>query len=266
VTPLRSVKPWVVLALVAIGGFLSWHVRKDIPVTRSAFPQAGSAAHSPVEVAVASPEKPPFDFYLLSLTWHAAFCGDGHGREAECRVPPPRPLVIHGLWPERLEARTYPHDCTAPKLNLEPSQLQVLKDYMPGVASGLHAHEWREHGSCSGLDADAYFEQAILLAREMDAALAARLSTWAGGETSAAQVRAAADAARPGLGATFTLHCRTLRSAPPAQRQRPFLVEIRQCVDNDGPAGQPGTLLDCSKVGRHDQGCGNSFRIANIRP
>jgi len=266
VTPLRSVKSWVVLALIAIGALLSWHVRKDIPVNTSATPASGSAAarpapRTPVEVDVASSEKPAFDFYLLSLTWHAAFCSDGHTGKAECRVRPARPLVIHGLWPERLEPRTYPRDCTAPRLELEPAQVRVLQDYMPGVASGLHVHEWREHGSCSGLDAEVYFQQTILLAREMDAALSASLTTMAGGETSAARVRAAADAARPGLGATFTLHCRTLRSAPPAQRQRPFLVEIRQCVDNDGPEGQPGTPLDCARVGRYDQGCGSSFSI-----
>jgi hypothetical protein len=38
--------------------------------------------------------------------------------------------------------------------------------------------------------------------------------------------------------------------------------EVRQCVDNDGPGGAPGTLLDCATVQRRDQGCGRSFLIA----
>ncbi len=62
----------------------------------------------------------------------------------------------------------------------------------------------------------------------------------------------------PGIGATFTLHCRTLRD----YGSTPVLYELRQCVDNDGPGGAPGTLLDCVRVKRRDQGCGKSFLIA----
>lgn len=133
---------------------------------------------------------------------------------------------------------------------------------MPGMESGLQMHEWREHGSCTGLDADAYFRRAIELTRTLDAALRTRLTTLAGTETSAAELRATADRYQPGLGATFTLHCRTLRDAPAGGRARPYLLELRQCVDNDGPAGAPGKLLDCASVHRRDQGCGASFRIA----
>ncbi len=63
----------------------------------------------------------------------------------------------------------------------------------------------------------------------------------------------------PGLGRTLTFHCRTLRGA---SSRRPYLIEVRQCVDNDGPGGAPGTALDCAVVKRRDQGCGASFRIA----
>ena len=137
---------------------------------------------------------------------------------------------------------------------------------MPGMQSQLHEHEWRTHGACSGLGADEYFRYALGLARALDAALAPRLTTLAGRETSAAELRAAADAYQPGLGKTFTLQCRTLRAAPDAARGRPSLIEVRQCIDNDGPHGAPGTLLDCAAVNRRDQGCGRSFRIAEISP
>ncbi len=255
----------VVLAILALGVALVSCSQRESG-GRPAIPQANPDTFGAApEMYVATSEKPPFDFYLLALTLHAAFCADGHGGQKDCRLGSRRPLVIHGLWPERLEPGTWPHDCAAPRLRLEASTLQVLQDYMPGVQAGLHVHEWREHGSCSGLDADEYFEQAILLAHEMDAALAARLTTLAGGEATAKQLRAAADAHLAGSGATFTLHCRTLRGAPPELRNRPFLVEIRQCVDNDGPDGRPGTLLDCARVNRHDQGCGAAFRIAAAR-
>ena len=71
------------------------------------------------------------------------------------------PLVIHGLWPERNEPRTYPHDCPAPPLELDSALALELADFMPGMADGLHEHEWREHGGCSGLDDDEYFHQAL---------------------------------------------------------------------------------------------------------
>src|SRR5262245_47905415 len=77
-----------------------------------------------------------FDFYLLAMTLHASFC-DEHRRKTECRAPQPRPLVIHGLWPERLEPNTYPHDCPAPPLALEPKLERDLATLMPGMVDGL---------------------------------------------------------------------------------------------------------------------------------
>jgi ribonuclease T2 len=205
-----------------------------------------------------------FDFYLLTLSWHPAFCADGHMGKAECRAPPPHPLTIHGLWPENLAAGAYPHDCAAARLDLDPGLASDLSQYMPGMQSHLHEHEWRTHGACSGLGDDEYFRYALDLARTLDAALAPRLTTLAGRETSPEELRAAADAYRPGLGKTFTLQCRTLRAAPPAAGGRPFLIEVRQCIDNDGPHGAPGTLLECAAVSRRDQGCGRAFRIAHL--
>ena len=199
-----------------------------------------------------------FDFYLLAMTVHAAFCADGHERKAECRAPGQRPLVIHGLWPENLEPRTYPHDCPVPKLSLDPMLEQQLGELMPGMADDLHEHEWREHGGCSGLDDDDYYQRTLELARVVDGALAARLTTLVGRETDATELRATAEMFRPGIGPTLTFHCRTLRGSGNV----PVLFEVRQCVDNDGPGGAPGTLLDCATVKRRDQGCGRSFLIA----
>jgi len=203
-----------------------------------------------------------FDFYLLALTMHPAFCADGNARLPECRAQGPRPLVIHGLWPERVTPRTYPQDCPADALDLEASLEQELTEWMPGMAANLHEHEWRKHGGCSGLDDDEYFRRSIDLARGLDAALRAKLTTLAGRETTATELRETADLFQPGIAETFTLHCRKLRGAPPGERERPYLVEIRQCVDNDGPDGAPGTLLDCASVQRRDQGCGAAFNIA----
>ncbi len=209
-----------------------------------------------------------FDFYLLAMSVHRAFCADHEGKP-ECRVPasPPlatrRGLVIHGLWPEKLEARAYPRDCPAPALDLEPALARELADFMPGMQSGLHAHEWRKHGACSGLGDDEYFRRTLELARRIDAALAPELTTRAGGTATPDDLRAAADRLDPGLGATLTFHCRTRRGA--LERGRPLLFEVRQCLDDDGAHGGPGTPLACTRVNRRDQGCGRSFQVAEAR-
>lgn len=203
-------------------------------------------------------EAAKFDFYLLAMTVHAAFCADGHERQRECRVRGQRPLVIHGLWPENLEPRTYPHDCPAPPLSLDPMLEQQLGELMPGMSDGLHVHEWREHGGCSGLDDDDYFLRTLELARPIDGALGARLTTLAGRETSASELRETAELFRPGIGPSLTFHCRNLRGSG----NTPVLFEVRQCIDNDGPGGAPGTLLECASVQRRNQGCGASFLVA----
>lgn len=203
-----------------------------------------------------------FDFYLMVMSSHAAFCADGHGRTPECTASAPRPLSIHGLWPERLQAGAYPHDCPAPMLDLDPGLAADLEPFMPGMRADLHEHEWRKHGACTGLDDDVYFRDALALARTLDSALSARLTTLSGRETSARELRGYADEFRAGLGATLVFQCRTLRDAPAAQRKRPFLIEVRQCVDDDGPDRAPGTPLDCATVNRRDQGCGGSFLVA----
>jgi ribonuclease I len=202
-----------------------------------------------------------FDFYLLALTLHPAFCAD-HGRKPECRAGRSVPISIHGLWPENLAPGRYPRDCAGPALDLAPALERDLSTLMPGMADGLHEHEWRRHGTCSGLDDDEYFRHTVTLARRIDAALRPNLTTLAGGTTGAAALRDHADRASPGLGATLTFHGRTLREAPPGKRGEPFLVEIRQCVDDDGEGGAPLTPLDCATVQRRDQGCGREFHVA----
>jgi len=260
-------KPGIVfIAVIGLLWLLS-HVKKKEVLPPPMQSNPASTAQSQ-DVERAGPRiyatRADFDFYLLALSWHPAFCADGHENQPECQVRQPHPLAIHGLWPEKLAAGAYPHDCRAPRLDLAPALAHELEAYMPGMEANLHEHEWRTHGGCSGLDDDLYFQQTLDRARNLDAALRAELTSLAGRETTAATLRAAAEEYAPGLGATFVLQCRTLRDAPAAWRNRPFLVEVRQCIDDDGPNAAPGTLLDCESVGRRDQGCGAAFRIAEL--
>jgi ribonuclease I len=246
-------KIWASLLVILIGAPIAWFSLRDAKnSTSDAIPEKARVDKRPAAGGT-------FDFYLIALTMHPAFCADGHARLTECTAGGQRALVIHGLWPERIEPRTYPHDCPAPPLDLDSALAMQLADYMPGMADRLHEYEWREHGGCSGLEDDDYFNRALQLARGVDAALSARLTTLGGEETTVAELRRVVDAFQPGLGVSLTFHCRTLRDA---QSSRPYLIEVRQCVDNDGPNGAPGTALDCGAVQRRDQGCGSSFLIA----
>ena len=89
-----------------------------------------------------------FDFYLLNLSWSPEFCAT-HQANPECG----RGLgfVVHGLWPQDASG-DYPEDCSdAPG----PAHPQAFTDLIP--TASLVEHEWETHGTCSGLNADAYF-------------------------------------------------------------------------------------------------------------
>jgi len=254
----RSHKAKVALAVALIGALVAWFSARD---SRKSPPNPSATRSAEKSAAGAGASRAAFDFYLLALSLHPAFCADGHEHMPECRTRAARPLVIHGLWPERREAGAYPHDCPAPTLDLAPALAQELEEFMPGMQANLDAHEWRTHGGCAGLDDDEYFRRTLELTRAVDSALATRLTSLGGREITARELRGYADEFHAGLGATLTFHCRTLRNGG----GMPYLTEVRQCVDNDGPGGAPGTLLDCARVQRRDQGCGGSFRVAGAR-
>ena len=148
--------------------------------------------------------------------------------------------------PSAMQPRTYPHDCPAPppRSRCRRSRSQ-LADFMPGMADGLHEHEWREHGGCSGLDDDELLPPRARAGARVDAR-AGRPTNYSRGRRDHRRPSCAsiADMFHPGLGATLTFHCRTLRDATPRGR---YLIEVRQCVDNDGPDGAPRTPLDCAR-------------------
>lgn len=90
-----------------------------------------------------------FDFYTLAMSWSPSFCAtnrDPHqcGRGLG--------FVLHGLWPQY--EKGYPSDCGTERL---PEAIR--QEYAPIFASPrLAAHEWRRHGTCSGLDPVTYFK------------------------------------------------------------------------------------------------------------
>ena len=98
-----------------------------------------------------APATANFDFYLLNLSWSPEFC-HSHARDVECAQH--ATFVLHGLWPQNANG-SYPEKCSnAPG----PADPAAYKDIYPDP--GLLEHEWRTHGTCSGLNADDFFHNA----------------------------------------------------------------------------------------------------------
>jgi ribonuclease T2 len=102
-------------------------------------------------VAIAPDGPQNFDYYLLNLSWSPEFC-HSHPNATECASRPT--FVLHGLWPQNTSG-TYPQNCSTAPGPADPSQ---YSDIYPD--SGLLQHEWRTHGTCSGLSPDAFFTTA----------------------------------------------------------------------------------------------------------
>ncbi|AKI01119.1 ribonuclease I [Hoeflea sp. IMCC20628] len=117
-------------------------------------------AQARTEAAVSAPADLPlgsgFDFYVLALSWSPAYClieGAGANQQ-QCADDRDLRFVVHGLWPQFESG--YPEYCPTGEPERVPSGLG--RDYSDIVPSmGLMGHQWRKHGSCSGLSQNDYF-------------------------------------------------------------------------------------------------------------
>ena len=126
--------------------------------------QAPAAATSPPtgDVAAAAKDQTSslhrFDYYVLALSWSPSFCARARER-TPARAPQPqcagRPFafVVHGLWPQYEHG--YPSYCQRPAPRIARTIIDGMLDLMP--SPNLVIHQWRRHGTCSGLDAQDYF-------------------------------------------------------------------------------------------------------------
>jgi ribonuclease T2 len=136
--------------------------------------------------------RPPggFDYYVLALTWVPGFCTD-HASNPEC--PARSGFALHGLWPQ-LESGDYPTACDARPL-MPTERDRFGRAY---ASPSMIDHEWRKHGTCSGLPAARYFalaaadEARVAIPRSLRAPRPLR--AW-----EARSVREAFLAANPGL-------------------------------------------------------------------
>ncbi|WP_313196782.1 ribonuclease T2 family protein [Shinella zoogloeoides] len=174
----------------------------------------------------AAPEKkaqvPPgkgFDFYVLSLSWSPTWCADNDagGKTQQCRRGENNGFIVHGLWPQN--ERGYPEYCPTRESDRVPESLgRTVLDIIPSM--GLIGHEWRKHGSCSGLSQKDYF--AVVRAAFERVRIPADIGRG-GGRLSPERAEDAFIAANPGLGGKgIAVTCADGR-----------LEEIRICMTTD---------------------------------
>lgn len=117
--------------------------------------EKSSETKPPASSEAVVPRGQGFDFYVLSLSWSPSYC-EAEGEQAngqQCRAGRPYAFVVHGLWPQY--ERGYPQDCQTNDRDVSGDKLRGLYDLMP--SAGLIRHQWRKHGTCSGLSQDDYF-------------------------------------------------------------------------------------------------------------
>mmetsp|Transcript_2361 Transcript_2361/g.3519 ORF Transcript_2361/g.3519 Transcript_2361/m.3519 type:complete len:309 (+) Transcript_2361:116-1042(+) len=123
--------------------------------------------------------QPPFDFYVLSMSFQPEFCYQ-HRRDGfpGCESPMDfwrSSLTLHGLWPQ-YDDGNWPSTCTNEKFDPETVDdigYERFETFWPNVkalastsaSSNAHYsfwdHEWTKHGTCTGLTQDEYFDTAL---------------------------------------------------------------------------------------------------------
>lgn len=116
--------------------------------------------------AVAQRREPGvFDYYALALSWSPTYCADTGDRRNDPQCSPngapkgrPYAFVLHGLWPQYDRGR-WPEDCRSSDRGWVPGPVaDGMLDIMP--SKRLVFHQYRKHGTCSGLGVDGYFKLA----------------------------------------------------------------------------------------------------------
>jgi ribonuclease T2 len=120
---------------------------------------------------------------LLALSWQNAFC-ETHRYKKECNrargAYTDTHFSLHGLWPQPRDnvycnvsyedkMRDKNHRWQQlPQLNLSEATRKELLQVMPGSVSALQRHEWIKHGTCSGMSAENYYQEAIAFTQQIN--------------------------------------------------------------------------------------------------
>jgi ribonuclease T2 len=96
-----------------------------------------------------------FDYWVLALSWSPNWCAqEGDARQSpQCARGAQNGWVLHGLWPQY--HRGWPSFCPTTEPQPTRAQTRAIADLMG--SAGLAWYQWKKHGTCSGLTAQAYY-------------------------------------------------------------------------------------------------------------
>lgn len=164
-----------------------------------------------------APKAGRYDYYVMAMSWSPTYC-QTHPDETDQCGHQGYGFILHGLWPQ-YETGRGPERCATDAMPDRRTVAQAMA-FMP--SRRLINHEWRAHGSCTGLDPAAYFklaDRAFAVIQIPPQLKAPRKDV----QTNATDLRNALKRANPGLADNMlSLHC-----------SKGDLVEVRVCLDKD---------------------------------
>lgn len=97
-----------------------------------------------------------FDYYVMSLSWSSAWCQlEGDVRDdPQCDAGRGLTFVLHGLWPQYEDG--WPSYCRTGERDPTRAMTATMADIMGGAGPAFY--QWKKHGRCAGLSAEAYFQ------------------------------------------------------------------------------------------------------------
>lgn len=117
---------------------------------------AALLALSPAPLLADGEQAGDFDYYVLALSWTPSWCeetGDDRG-SPQCDAGQGYGFAVHGLWPQYEDG--WPSYCRTVERDPSRSMTSNMADVMGSGGSAWY--QWKKHGRCAGLSADAYFE------------------------------------------------------------------------------------------------------------
>lgn len=99
-----------------------------------------------------------FDYYLLALQWTPTYCSslsaDLTSNQGSCAQNRKVGFTLHGIWPQYRANHGYPSYCSSHQPGMTSAQAAAAGKIFASAA--LARHEWKKHGTCTGLSVQEY--------------------------------------------------------------------------------------------------------------
>ncbi len=170
------------------------------------------------------PQPGRFDYFVLSLSWSPSYCADkGQDDAQQCGPNRHFAFVVHGLWPQFQQG--WPENCQTREGWVAQKTIDGMMDLMP--SRKLIIHEWKRHGTCSGVSQADYF-RAIRLLREKVKVPARYLSPQQDVVTTPEQLK------KDFMGTNLGLRADMMSVQCGNARDTTRLSDLRICLDRQG--------------------------------